>query len=62
MCVWTMGLIQTKSLKLEERFFGTALEWMFSGEARPTKMPNLIEIFGKDGNDRVYLARGDSIH
>lgn len=39
-----MGLIQTKSLKLEERFFGIALEWVFSGEARPTKMPNLTEI------------------
>lgn len=39
-----MGLIKTKSLKLEESFFGTALEWMFSGEARPTKMLNLTDI------------------
>lgn len=30
MCVWTVGLIKTKSLKLEERFFGTALEWMLN--------------------------------
>lgn len=39
-----MGLIQTKSLKLEERFFGTTLEWTFKGEGSPTKMPNLTEI------------------
>lgn len=39
-----MGLIQTKSLKLEERFFGTAIGWTFSDKGSPTKTPNLKEI------------------